>query len=160
LRRSINVDQAVETYRRERPNDELLDHLSAMETDYRYTIPAGEFALAHQRCNPNVWVYRFDWPTPILDGRLRACHAVDVPFVFGTLSEAADFVGPMAPRSLSDLIHGAWVSFARRGDPSAPPLDSWPRYEPSRRATQILDVRPGVVDDPRPERRAVWMSSG
>ena len=32
-----------------------------------------------------TWLYRFDWKSPALGGQLRACHGVDVPFVFDTL---------------------------------------------------------------------------
>ena len=35
-----------------------------------------------------VYMYSFDWGTPVLDGKLRAPHAIDVAFVFDTLDVA------------------------------------------------------------------------
>ena len=32
-----------------------------------------------------VYMYSFNWRTPVLDGKLMAPHALDVPFVFDTL---------------------------------------------------------------------------
>jgi len=32
-----------------------------------------------------VWLYSFDWETPVFGGRLKAFHALDVPFVFETI---------------------------------------------------------------------------
>ena len=59
-----------------------LDALSAMETDYRYTIPAVRLAEAQASHHAGVWVYRFSWPLPVLDGALGACHGSELPFVF------------------------------------------------------------------------------
>ncbi len=156
-RRGISIEHAVATYERDHPGDAPLDYQSAMETDFRYTFPAAEFALAHQPFNPNVWVYRFDWGTPILDGALRACHAIEVPFVFRTLAEAGEFVGPNPPEVLAKLVHSAWVAFARTGDPSVPGLSPWPRYEESRRTVAVLDIVPSLADDPWRERRLLWL---
>ncbi len=32
-----------------------------------------------------VYMYSFNWQTPVFDGKLMAPHALDVPFVFDTL---------------------------------------------------------------------------
>ncbi|MEJ0043684.1 MAG: hypothetical protein WDM81_16340 [Rhizomicrobium sp.] len=31
-----------------------------------------------------VYAYRFDWPSPFLNGALGACHALELGFTFGT----------------------------------------------------------------------------
>ena len=31
-----------------------------------------------------VFMYSFNWETPVFDGKLRSPHAIDVPFVFDT----------------------------------------------------------------------------
>jgi para-nitrobenzyl esterase len=37
----------------------------------------------------DVFVYLFTWETPVLGGRLRSCHTLEIPFVFDTLEGAA-----------------------------------------------------------------------
>jgi para-nitrobenzyl esterase len=54
--------------------------------------------------------------------------------------------------ALADKISGAWVAFARTGNPGRKGL-AWPAYSTTRRATMILDDKCEVVDDPRKEVR-------
>ena len=37
----------------------------------------------------DVFVYLFTWETPVLGGRLRSCHTLEIPFVFNTADTAA-----------------------------------------------------------------------
>ncbi len=96
-----------------------------------------------------VYMYRFDWNIPILDGRLGAPHGVTVPFVYRTIDAAKSMVG-MGPerRPLSDRMSEAWLAFARTGDPNHPGLPDWPRYDAGARATMIFDTECRVVNDP------------
>ena len=63
------------------------------------------------------FLYRFEWGSPLFDGRLGACHGMELPFVFDTLDAAVAIVGPDAPRELAAEMNGAWVRFAETGDP-------------------------------------------
>ena len=58
--------------------------------------------------------------------------------------------GPNPPRQLADMMHAAWVAFARTGNPG------WPRYDLTRRATMRFDTASEVVDDPRATERVLW----
>ncbi len=55
----------------------------------------GSYALASrnaaQRGAP-VWIYRMEWETPILDGRLGAPHALEIPPVFDTVAKSSSFI--------------------------------------------------------------------
>ncbi len=53
-------------------------------------------------------------------------------------------------------MHGAWVEFVRSGVPRHPRLPRWPGYDPTRRATMLLDEPSRVVDDPLGEERRLW----
>jgi para-nitrobenzyl esterase len=70
--------------------------------------------------------YEFTWPSPAFEGRLGACHALELPYVFGNLHvpgiEALLGSAPSAELSakLSDLMQRSWVRFAREGDPGWP----------------------------------------
>ena len=99
--------------------------------------------------------------TPELEGRLGACHALEIPFVFGTLAEpaVAGFTGS-GPRAeaLAEAMMDAWLAFAASGDPRHPGLPAWTPYTVPTRATQILDRSEAcrVVSAPRDEERRFW----
>ncbi|UGU30075.1 carboxylesterase family protein [Mycolicibacterium smegmatis] len=67
--------------------------------------------------------YEFGWRSASLDGRLGAAHAVELPFVFdrlhlGVLRGPRALLGPgEPPAALAAEMHGAWVGYARTGDP-------------------------------------------
>src|SRR5205823_1278907 len=74
----------------------------------------------------------FTWPTPAFGGALKACHALEIPFVFNALDApgASFFTGDASPemRGLAATMHEAWASFARTGVPKASGLPDWPAY--------------------------------
>ena len=96
--------------------------------------------------------YEFAWPSPAYDGRLRACHAVEIGFVFDTLADPSGqpLLGTEPPQALADTMHRAWVSFITTGDPG------WPAYDLARRAVMRFDATSTVVDNPRAAERALW----
>ena len=59
--------------------------------------------------------------------------------------------------ALAAKVSGAWVAFARTGNPSQKGL-AWPAYNATKRATMILDDKCEVVDDPRKEVRLTLAS--
>jgi len=87
----------------------------------------------------------------MFDGRLGACHALELGFVFDHLDCAGPMLGEHPPQRLADDMHRAWVNFARNGDPG------WPRYEMSRRPVMRFDTQGGiVVNDPASSTRQLW----
>jgi para-nitrobenzyl esterase len=101
-------------------------------------------------------MYRFSWHTPVLDGALRACHALELPFLFERLDQARVLVGDDPPVDLACDLHDAWVRFATVGDPDGGGLPSWPTFEPERRPVMDFGAARRVVDDPAGDERRVW----
>jgi para-nitrobenzyl esterase len=122
-------------------------------------MPAIRVAEAQRAHQPATFMYLFAWPSPAAGGRLGACHAIELPFVFGTLAaphmERFSGSGPAAER-LSQQTMDAWLAFARDGVPAAPGADPWPAYDLARRATMVLDAGSRVVEDPARDERDVW----
>jgi para-nitrobenzyl esterase len=129
--------------------DNAGDVLAAVLTDWFFRIPAIRLAEAHQGMS---YLYEFGWSTPVYGGRLGACHALEIPFVFDTVDSEGGtaLYGPSPPAALAFKMHQAWSDFARTGQPG------WDLYGLADRATMYFDVDSGVVHDPRPEQRAVW----
>jgi para-nitrobenzyl esterase len=83
---------------------------------------------------------------------------MEIPFVFDNPDGGKPMTGPGEDRyALAAKISGAWVAFARTGNPSRKGL-AWPAYNATKRATMILDDKCAVVNDPRKEVRLTLTS--
>jgi para-nitrobenzyl esterase len=149
----------VAAYKAARPNEDWTSIWLAIETDRVFRIPAIRTAEAQLAHNPDVFSYLFTWESPGFGGILGACHAIEIPFVFGCLdlSGGENFVGkgPEADR-LAELTMDAWLGFATSGDPGHAGLGAWPRYDTMKRSTMELGPRCGVQDDPFAAERKAW----
>jgi para-nitrobenzyl esterase len=133
--------------------------LRAIEGDLRFRIPGLRFAEAHVGAGGHAYAYLFRYASPGLRGALGACHALELPFVFGSLhtpdQERFAGRGPEV-EALSRAMMGAWIAFARTGDPSTPELGAWPRFEPRERATMVFDRASALESAPLDAERALW----
>ena len=155
-------ESVVETYRAARAGragDSPVDLWFAIQTDRWFRHAAMQFAELHAKHQPATWAYLFHWGSAALDGNLGACHALDIPFVFGSGQHPSLhwLIGddPGTP-VLAERIQDAWLAFARRGDPGHPGLPHWPAYDGGRRATMLLGASCAVADAPHEAERAFW----
>ncbi len=147
----LPIEATLDAYRTAHPNASAGDLLAAIQTDWYWRIPAIRLADAHAENPSATYMYEFAWRSPQFNGRLGACHALEIAFVFDTLGEETEpLMGTDPPQQLADTMHAAWVAFASRGDPG------WPKYDLSRRATMRFDTTSELVDDPRSVERALW----
>jgi para-nitrobenzyl esterase len=118
-------------------------------TDWFFRIPAIRLAEKHQGSS---YMYEFAWDSPLFGGRLGACHALEIGFVFDTLdAEGGDLLyGSSPPAALAATMHRAWVEFARSGRPG------WAAYDLDTRATMTFDLDSTLIHDPRADQRLLW----
>jgi para-nitrobenzyl esterase len=149
----------VAGYRATRPEADWPSLWLALETDRVFRIPAVRLADAQAPHAPGVYAYWFTWESPGFGGLLGACHAIELPFVFGALAlqGTEQFVGsgPVV-RQLADRTMDAWLAFARTGCPAHAGLPGWPAYDASRRATLELGSACRLHDDPLGAERRLW----
>jgi len=150
-------DSLVAQYKRARPYDSPRDLMMAIATDAGMRIPS--LTIADRKAalkGASVFVYLFTWETPVLGGRLKSPHALEIPFVFETL-ESAPLTGDSPTRfALADKMSRTWLAFARTGNPNNPAIPQWPSYSSSERATMIFDNECRVVNDPYQQERLAW----
>ena len=148
----------LRTYRRARPRCTPRQVFAAITTDW--TMRMASIRLAERKIAGGpapVFMYRFDWKTSVLDGKLGASHALEVPFVFDNLAHAREMTGNLpACYPLADQMSEAWLAFARHGNPHHRGLPTWPAYTLEERATMIFDDRCRVELDPAREERLAW----
>lgn len=106
----------------------------------------------------SVYMFWFTWQTPVLDGRPRAFHCSELPFVFNNTDRAAAMTGGGADaRKLGERVSDAWIAFARKGDPNHSGLPKWPAFTPNDGALMVFDTKCEVRMSPDSEaRRAVF----
>ena len=97
-----------------------------------------------------VWMYDFAWETPAFDGKLKACHSVEVPFVFDTLKVIGERHQKTGAQALADKVSKTWATFARTGKAD------WPAYTPDRRSSMVFNDESRAVDDPDKDVRPLW----
>jgi para-nitrobenzyl esterase len=169
IARSLRVDDTraqslVDVYRHGRPQASLLDLALIMETDasqFRTGVDL-EAERKSAAARAPVYMYRFQWYSPVSGGRLRAMHCMDIPFAFDNVDNSQPIVGSGADRqALADRMSRAWVAFARGGDPIHAGLPRWEPFTASERSTMMLNTECRLTRDPyRDERVAIAAAIG
>ncbi|MGH2508887.1 MAG: carboxylesterase/lipase family protein, partial [Ktedonobacteraceae bacterium] len=152
------TDALIEVYRRVHPDAAPSDLFFAVASDWMMRMNSITVAERKQAQGAApVFMYLFTWETPILNGRLKSCHALEIPFVFDNIERCTDLTGG-APEcsAIAEHMSEAWLAFARDGVPSYRGLPTWPAYTPEERATMIFDTTCRVVNDPGGEIRQAW----
>jgi para-nitrobenzyl esterase len=140
----------VAAYRASRPGADPAELWQAIWSDREFRIPSVR-ATEAQAGRSTAFAYLFTWPSPAPG--IGSCHALELPFVFGTLaSTGADAFAGSGPaaEALATTVQDAWLAFARTGNPG------WPAYDPSTRATMILGETCEVAHDPMAAERLAW----
>lgn len=153
-----DADKLIEVYRRARKaRGEAVtpfEIYSALSTHVMFRKTAIRIAEAQCRHAAGGYNYLFCWKSPAAGGRLGACHALEVGFVFGNHNAAFGGSGPAAD-NLSRQMQDAWLSFARSGNPSCRSLGDWPKYSDGR-ASMIFDLESRVEKATYEEERHIW----
>jgi para-nitrobenzyl esterase len=152
----------VDVYRAGRPNASLLDLALIIETDAS-GFRTGVDLQAERKsaaAEAPVYMYRFQWYSPVSGGRLRAMHCMDIPFAFDNVDNSQPIVGSGPDRQpLADRMSRAWVAFARSGDPNHSGLPHWEPFTPAHRATMMFNSECRQAIDPYGAERAALLTA-
>jgi para-nitrobenzyl esterase len=142
----------VDAYRKAYPAVKPIELLSRMFSVRTNAVTQAERKAALKAAP--AYMYLFAWQTPILDGRPRAFHCSEIPFVFANTDVSAFATGGTAEaKELGDKVSDAWINFARKGDPNHPGLPKWPAYAADAGPVMIFDRTSEVKNDPDRELR-------
>jgi len=145
----------IDLYRKLNPGASPSDIYFLIASDARYGAPT--MIAAQRRAalgKAPVYLYYFTWETPVLGGRLKSPHTMEIPFAFDNVKISARMTGGGADAmALADKVSDAWIAFSRSGDPNTPKLPHWPAYDAKDRATMVINNVSKVVNDPLREQR-------
>jgi para-nitrobenzyl esterase len=153
------AEQVVATFRERTPGATPFDIWS-------HVAAAPVRAAAIEQCKRKAaqnaapaYLYWFTWKTPVLDGRPRAFHCAELPFVFNNAERCETMTGggPEAI-ALAHRMSDAWVRFARTGDPNGAGLPHWPPFNASQAPTMIFNNRCEALDGPDAREQAIIAS--
>ena len=155
-----SADHVIDVYKKANPNASPSDLFLLIESDHRYSAPTMKIAERRAALGKGpVYLYYFTWETPVMGGKLKSPHTMEIPFVFDNVKIAERLTGGGTPAAmaLADKLSDAWIAFARTGDPNTPKLPKWPKFEAENRPTMVINNESKVVNDPlREQRLAMW----
>ncbi|MDA1074370.1 MAG: carboxylesterase/lipase family protein [Proteobacteria bacterium] len=150
---NLGATAALQVYREQRPDASANDLLIALTTDHMFGIPAIRLAEARAGAPASTWMYCFCWESRAMNGRLKATHALEIPFAFDNLSRPGvdAFIGdgPL-PQEVADVMHQTWIRFIREGNPG------WQPYSEPDRVVMCFDTESELRNDPRAAERQAW----
>jgi para-nitrobenzyl esterase len=123
-------DAIIAAYRRDWPGATNFEIYAAIAAEpFRRAAYEQAARKATLKAAPS-FVYIYRWRTPVLDDRPGAFHACDLAFTFDNAVRCDQYSG-LRPEALefAKRVAGAWVAFARSGNPNHPGLPHWPAYQ-------------------------------
>ena len=149
------LDTLLAAYKKSQPDATPSDIYFAVTTDRMMRMNAVTQAerKAAQGAAP-AYMYIFAWRSPVLGGKLRSPHGIELAFVFDNTDKTVGMNGTGADLApLAAKVSAAWAAFARTGNPNAKGLPHWPAYAPTDRATMVFNDECKVVNDPGKDER-------
>jgi para-nitrobenzyl esterase len=139
-------------YRTAYPDADPETLFELVNSDWLFRMPSLHLAQAHAAAGGKTFLYEVAYPAAV-DG-LGACHAIDVPLVFGDYRGLGQMLfgtpPPPAALAVGNLMREQWAAFAADGDPG------WLPYSVGRRMTRIFDDPPDVAPYPEQASMHIW----
>ena len=159
-----DAGRLVELYRREYPDmtpSGIYFHIASYPR-----MGSGSVAIAERKAalgKAPAYLYRLDWETPVLDGKLISPHGLEMPFVFDNVKSGGVGLtgGGEEAQKMADQLSETWIAFAASGNPNTPKsgLPKWDPYNAEKRPTMIFDTESRVELDPLKEQRLIFEES-
>ena len=145
------TDAYIAAVKKAYPDDTKPTDLMDVDVMFR----PGAVSQAKQKAALNaapVYMYLFTWQSPVMDGKYKAVHCMELPFVFNNISRCEEMTGGTKEAYvLADKVSGAWINFARSGNPNYKGLPNWPSFNTTNTATMHFDnkceVKPQLDKD-------------
>ena len=139
------TDEILHLWKRAFPDHNELDLLN-YETVFRTRVM--EWCIEREKIGARSFLFLFALESP-LHGGLPAHHGAEIAYSFHNAELMPAAGDPGTTDVVQDQLCGAWISFARTGDPNHKKLPHWKPYTSAHPETMIFDktTRTGVDFD-------------
>lgn len=121
------------------PKDTKPTDLIDVDTRFRPGAVAQANAKSKQGGAP-VYMYLFTWQSPVMDGKYKAFHCMELPFMFNNIARCEEMTGGTPEAyALADKMSQSWIQFAKTGNPGHKGLPNWEPYSESKGTTMFFD---------------------
>lgn len=118
-----------------RPGEPTETSLARIWGEAAMVLPARRRALDMARHGAPVWLYRYSYVPEALRKELPgAGHEAEIEMVFGHPSRQSRPGWTKSDNTMSNLMRGYWVAFAKTGNPDPAGASSWPAVTPGQPA--------------------------
>jgi para-nitrobenzyl esterase len=117
------------------------DALIALYSDLRFNCPARNIAraIAGSQSEP-VYRYFFTRRAKTANGENPAAHAIELLYVFNTLTDVPLYTPAPEDVALSEAMMGYWARFAAKKDPNGAGTQPWPKYDAQKDTHVVFDA--------------------
>lgn len=135
------ADAFIAAVKKAYPNDTLPSDL--MDVDIMFRPGAVQQAKDKSALkSAPVYMYLFTWQSPVMDGKYKAFHCMELPFVFNNISRCEEMTGGRKDAYvLAEKMSSAWISFAKTGNPGHKGLPVWPAFNSTNTATMHFNTK-------------------
>ena len=142
----------IAAYRREYPSAAPFDIYARIGIAGARSAASTQAGLKAAAGAAPAYQYIFAWGTPMLGGRPGTFHSCEISFAMDN-AELCDHDSGRTPAALllASQVSGAWVSFARTGNPNHPGLPNWPAFSREKGETMVFGDPCGVRNNPEGE---------
>lgn len=147
----------IAAYRSEHPDHDNTYLYQVLASDW--LLGADGIAVAERKAAQGgapIWVYYWTRHSNAREGKLRAPHTVEIPYIFDTFHKKPPIVGATGPadQAIADQMSRTWANFARTGNPNNDAVPHWPAYDLETRPVLVIGNSLAVECNPRPRSRA------
>jgi para-nitrobenzyl esterase len=140
-----NADAYIKAVKKAYPNDTRPTDLIDIDTRFRPGAVVQANAKSALQGGAPVFMYLFDWQSPVMGGKYKAMHCMELPFVFNNIHRCEEMTsGSKEAYVLADKMSSSWLNFAKIGDPNHKGLPKWPKYNSTNTSTMHFDNKCAV----------------
>ncbi|MGB5666509.1 MAG: carboxylesterase family protein [Maribacter sp.] len=136
------ADSYIQAVKKAYPNDIAAKDLIDVDTMFRPGAVVQANAKSTLDGGAPVYMYLFTWQSPVFGGKYKALHCMELPFVFDNIELANQMTGGgQEAHVLADKMSGAWINFAKTGNPNYSNLPEWPAYNTKSTPIMHFDLK-------------------
>jgi para-nitrobenzyl esterase len=124
-----HADEYIKAVKKAYPDDTRPSDLMDIDTRFR----PGAVYQANKKSaivdGAPVYMFLFSWQSPVLDGKYKALHCMEIGFAFDNIDRSENMTGATEEAHiLAKKVSKAWINFAHSGNPNHAGLPQWNTY--------------------------------